>query len=332
MSRTTHRRLLIEKYLKDYPKESTRGIALMLLDDHPQEFETYNAARNSVRYYRGEGTKGSERNHNFMRTEEEKKESRRWRAKSDYEPNLPYYLDNSLNKILVLSDIHIPYHDEHALEVALNWARNKDINTIYLNGDIMDCYQSSRFIKDPTKRSLKSETDMTIDFLQFLKATFPKCEIFYKLGNHELRWEHYLHSQASKMAGFEEFTLPYVLGLKNMGVHVIQDKTMVYAGKLGILHGHEFGRSLFSPVNPARGLYLRAKQSSLIGHHHQTSEHSEKQLDGSVVTTWSQGCLCGLQPDWLPFNKWNHGFARVEFLPDGTYDVENKRIIAGKVT
>jgi hypothetical protein len=78
-------------------------------------------------------------------------------------------------------------------------------------------------------------------------------------------------------------------------------------------------------------LYTRAKASSAIGHHHVTSEHSEKDLDGEVVTTWSIGCLCGLQPDYLPFNRWNHGFAFAVIDDNGGYEFRNLRIIDGKV-
>ena len=111
----------------------------------------------------------------------------------------------------------------------------------------------------------------------------------------------------------------------------IKGRQIAKAGKLHLLHGHEFGHSVFSPVNPARGLYMRAKESSIIGHHHQTSEHSEKSLSGEVVTTWSIGALCGLSPEYMPFNKWNHGFARVEVQENGNYIVHNKRIIKYKI-
>ena len=76
---------------------------------------------------------------------------------------------------------------------------------------------------------------------------------------------------------------------------------------------------------------MRSKESSVIGHHHKTSEHTEKSLSGDVVTTWSIGCLCGLSPEYLPFNKWNHGFAFVEVDSDRNYKVHNKRIINGSI-
>jgi hypothetical protein len=76
---------------------------------------------------------------------------------------------------------------------------------------------------------------------------------------------------------------------------------------------------------------MRAKASSAVGHHHQTSEHTEKDLNGNIVTTWSIGSLCGLSPEYMPYNKWNHGFATIETDMNGDYDFRNLRIINGKV-
>ena len=54
-------------------------------------------------------------------------------------------------------------------------------------------------------------------------------------------------------------------------------------------------------------------------------------MDGNVVTTYSIGALCGLAPDYLPYNKWNHGFATIETDLDGEYEFRNLRISDGKV-
>ena len=51
-------------------------------------------------------------------------------------------------------------------------------------------------------------------------------------------------------------------------------------GALNLVHGHEFGGSIFSPVNIARGLFLPGKVSAMQGHNHQTSEHTESNMNG----------------------------------------------------
>jgi hypothetical protein len=51
------------------------------------------------------------------------------------------------------------------------------------------------------------------------------------------------------------------------------------------------------------------------------------------MACFSIGCLCQLTPKYRPFayTKWNHGFAIVEIDGDGSFEVNNYRIIKGKV-
>ncbi len=234
------------------------------------------------------------------------------------------------NRILLLTDIHLPYHDIDALSLALHWGYERKPNAIILNGDTMDMYQASRFIKDRRLRDLNGEIEMTRDFLAQLREEFD-CPVYFKIGNHEARWENYLKTVAPELLGIADFELSSILRFGELGVTEIKSNQVIKAGKLSIMHGHEFGHQVFSPVNAARGLYMKAKASSIIGHHHQTSEHSEKDLNGEVVTTWSVGSLCGLSPEYMPYNKWNHGFAWIETFDNGDFEVKNLRIINGKV-
>ena len=112
---------------------------------------------------------------------------------------------------------------------------------------------------------------------------------------------------------------------------MIPDKQLIHAGKLTILHGHELGKSTFSPVNVARGLYTRAKDNAICGHSHQTSHHTEPNINGRVVACWSIGCLSELHPDYAPYNKYNHGFAHIKVFEDETFEVQNFTIINGRV-
>jgi hypothetical protein len=88
---------------------------------------------------------------------------------------------------------------------------------------------------------------------------------------------------------------------------------------------------VFSPVNIARGLFLKAKVNALQGHNHQTSEHSERDLEGKLTTTFSSGCLSELHPAYMPINKWNWGMTLVDVEDDGSFEVYNKRIYKNKV-
>ena len=240
----------------------------------------------------------------------------------------PY--DLKAKRLLVLSDIHIPYHNIEALTCAFDFAKGEKPDAILLNGDTLDFFGLSRFMKDPKKRSIASELAIFKDFMEILKKTF-NAKIYYKMGNHCERYEHFLWMKAHELVGVEEFEIENILKARAEGIEVIKDKRIMKAGDLNIIHGHEFGGSVFSPVNIARGLFLRGKVSAMQGHNHCTSSHVERDMNGGVVKTWSLGCLCELHPAYLPINKWNHGFAIVDV--DGKdFNVRNYTIDKGQIS
>jgi predicted phosphodiesterase len=331
---TTYKKDIVVSYIEKFPKSSTMAISRLLKKDYPIDFDSVENARNMVRRYRGEnGINNSKTTIVGERTEQQKKQFMSKRIElpeSDYEKCEPFVIPKGQNNILVLSDIHFPYQDNKALELAINYGLEKNVNAVYLNGDTIDMYQASRFTKDRRLRDLAGELEMVRGFLNSLQELF-KCPIYFKIGNHEKRYEDFLMLKAPELLGIDDFKLEQILRFREYGVTLVKDKQMALAGKLPILHGHEWYGGFAPPVNPARGLFLKAKESALVGHHHRTSEHTEKTLGGKVVACHSTGCLCGLEPEYAPYNNYNHGFARIEVFADGNYEVENIKIINYKI-
>ena len=240
----------------------------------------------------------------------------------------PYQLKGH-KRVALFSDIHIPYHSITALTAAINFCKKEKPDALVLNGDALDFHGLSRFQKDPRKKNFAFELDTwRAMFDVFAKEL--KCKIYYKIGNHEERYEHYLWTKAGELVGVDEFDLSNLLQARAKGITVIGGKTIIQAGGLNILHGHEFGMSVFSPVNIARGLYMKGKVSAIQGHNHRSSSHTEKNMNGKVTTTWSMGCLCELHPEYMPINNWNHGFSIVD-LDKAEFHVRNYSIYKGKI-
>ena len=236
-------------------------------------------------------------------------------------------------KWLILSDVHLPYQDNAALTLALNHGVASGCQGVVLNGDIVDFYQLSRFSRDPSQFGVRDEIECWRAFAETLRELWPeKGALIYKRGNHEMRLESYLAAHAPELYDLADLSFQSLMGFEDLGI-VQAGVRPIKAGALNILHGHEFGESIFSPVNPARGAFLRTKASTVIGHHHQPSHHSENTLDGNPTGCWSTGCLCQLNPDYRPFayTKWAHGFAEVESEQNGGFELRNYRIIDGKV-
>lgn len=249
---------------------------------------------------------------------------------SDEIEYLPYKITGH-KRVAVFSDVHIPYHNITSLTAAFDYCKKENPDAILLNGDVLDCHRLSRFIKDPKKRNFKQELDIFKDFFSILKREF-SCKIYYKIGNHDERYEHFLQEKASELVGIEEFEFINIIKARAEGIEVIGDKRVMHLNELSAIHGHEYIGGISAPVNTARGLFLRSKVSSFQGHTHQTSEHTEPTMNGKMITTWSVGCLCELHPAYMPLNKWNHGFMIIDLADNGVdYEVRNKRIYNGKV-
>ena len=329
----TYKSDIVKDYILKFPDATTMSIARIVLNDNPLDFDSFTQARAMVRYYRNESSHKKTLNKTVVqiRTEEEKKRAMSGKLpESDYTKNEPFIIPKGQNNILILSDIHFPYQDNKALELAINYGIENKVNAVYLNGDTLDFYQVSRFTKDRRLRDMAGEIEMGREFLKMLQQTF-NCPIYFKIGNHEKRYEEYLMVKAPELLGIDDFKLEQLLKMREFGVTLVKDKQMSLAGKLPILHGHEWFGGFAPPVNPARGLFLKAKQSCIVGHHHRTSEHTEKTLGGEVTTTWSTGCLCGLEPEYAPYNNYNHGFAHVKVDKTGNYELKNIRIIDYKI-
>jgi predicted phosphodiesterase len=315
------------KYGMDMP---TLTLAKLIYNENKELFISVDNARTLLRYY--EGKHGS-RNKKYTKDKslfmEGERSKNPWKLpESDETKYEPFII--KAKKLAVLSDIHIPYHSIAALSAALDFIQSEKPDAILLNGDTIDFYGLSRFMKDPRKRSVAHELQATRDFLDILSQFGAK--IYFKIGNHEERYEHYLMRVAPELLGVREFELKHLLGLDARGIDLITDKRIMKANDLNIVHGHEFGQSIFSPVNIARGLFLRGKVTAMQGHNHAVSEHTESNMNGEITTTWSLGCLCELNPAYLPINKWAHGMAIVDLSENGKdFHVRNYRIHKGKI-
>lgn len=322
MSKVNIAREYRDKYGWDMP---TLKLARIMFNNNPLLFTNVDHARSFLRSI--ENKMGKKNKHIISKEMPTRPKNPYNLPESDEAIYEPYEI--KAKRLLVLSDIHIPYHNIEALTCAFDFAKGEKPDAILLNGDTLDFFSLSRFVKDPKARSFAHELKTFKEVMDVIKKTF-NAKIYFKIGNHEERYFHFLWMKAHEIVDVEEFELENILKARAEGIEIIKDKRIMKAGDLNIIHGHEFGGSVFSPVNIARGLFLRGKVSAMQGHNHQTSEHTESNMNGDITTTWSLGCLCELHPAYLPINKWNHGFAMVDI--DGqNFDVRNKRIHKGKI-
>lgn len=324
------RRDLVLDYLTIYEKKPKRWIARALYGDHPELFKDLEAARKSVRYYTSANGKQSastaaKRYAHMARKGPVEQELPPTLA----EERLPYNIPKSIKKLGVISDTHVPFHDLRAMEIALSYLESENVDGLLLNGDLLDMYNCSFHERVFNKVTFAEEMEAGRQLLRHIRQRFPGIRIWFKAGNHEARMERFLAMKARELLGTNDFLLRVLLRLDDVEVEWLENKRLITAGKLNIIHGDEYRGA--GGVNPARWLSLRTRESTLCGHFHRESEHRGRTISGQQQGWWSTGCLCELQPEWMPYNDWSHGFAIVNLEAEGLFAVENYTIVDGKV-
>jgi len=322
---------LVLEALERFSDHGSLTIAKALYKKHPEVWSSLDAVRNSLRYFRGaKGKVGLKelKSTEFVRPKGKQHDPMAL-PPSDERQFVPFVIEGS-ERIGVLSDIHVPFHNNPALTCALAHFKKRRIDTILLNGDTIDFYALSRFEKDPRERDTAYELKMVGQLLDYIREKFPKARLIWKDGNHDERWMSYMRVKAPELLDIPQFQFSAIMKFADRGMEYVTDKRLILAGGLTILHGHEYRQAILAPVNAARGFFLKAKASTLTGHLHQSSEHTEPTVRGKMITCFSAGALCDLHPAYMPLNRWNHGFAIVN-LKGEDFEVENRRIDRGKL-
>lgn len=323
-SKTTKSGLLLEM-AKQHKQVSSKGIVRLAMQTYPRVFTDFENTRKILQRVRKtaglDSPYASKAGKNFY--------------DSLPEPltysKCPQFVDLKGRRVLVLSDIHCPFHDKEAVFQALDYGLTRNADCVLLNGDFLDFIGISTFSKDGEVCPVADEIKMARALLSAIRGMFPEASIYYKMGNHEDRFNRYMCARAPELLGVENFKIDQILGLKDLGIELVESRSLCRAGNLTIMHGHEVRSGFCVPVNPARTIYLKTKSTVLIGHYHQSAKHSERHLSGENISCWSMGCLCDLRPEYAPVNNWNHGFAFVDVDTDGTFSVSNKEIVCGKI-
>lgn len=321
---------LAAQYVAKFPSISKSSIAAKLFNDYPTMYKDQEDARSFVRNATG----------SLSSTRDGKKYS--YTNKITHTPDLPPSLSKqrvfvdlpvSSNNILWMSDIHLPNHDIDAINLATKFGIDKKINCIVLGGDILDNTPfTSHDSPPPSADDVRDWFEYAEILFSHLRTLFPKAHIVWIEGNHDNWYVRYLMKKAPMLFNDEYFRLPQRLNLKKYNIDFHDQNVILRAGKLHMAHGHTIVRGFMAPVNAARGVFMRAKSSMMVGHVHTTSNHSETTIKEEPISCWSVGCLCTLAPDYDPHNtKHNLGFAHILVEKDGSFAVDNKRIINNKI-
>jgi hypothetical protein len=222
---------------------------------------------------------------------------------------------------LVINDLHFPFHDQRAIDLVLKVADALQPARIFLNGDITDCWEISRFDKNPQLQDaagLRPELAQTRDFLRALRGRFPRARIDYLFGNHEYRWSVFIARNARELHGLRGMTLEEQLECSARRINVVNSgnkENSVLWGKL--LIGH-FNRVNKHSAYTGRNL-LEDKSISLIqGHTHRGGSSFKRAYDRDIVA-YENFCLCDRSPAYVDRPNWQLGFSVVYKDPSSDF-------------
>jgi hypothetical protein len=310
-----------------HPEASSKSLGRRLYRENVAAFPTRNAAYLAIRRARGNQGK---HNRKYATNPRENQEAGGVPKlpPSQAVPWVTFELECPA-RVLSLADLHIPYHNQAAVEAAVAFGKKLNPDVVLLNGDLCDFYSVSRWDRDPKKRNFTAEVETCEDTLEWISSKFPKARKIFKKGNHEERYDKFIWQKAPELWGLNDVQLESILHAADYGWEIVGDQRPIGCGKLPIFHGHEL-QGGGNPVSPARSACLKLGTSGLVAHSHQSSSSPvvgwEKE---KPAVCWSQGCLCDLNPEYARINKWNHGFAFIETEKGGDFQMHNYQILPG---
>lgn len=325
----------VKMYCEKFTKTSTMALSRMIFKKHKNLFEDVENVRSMIRYYRrAVGARNRSlisKDHKVVAKEMVDYDKLYPIPDSLSVPRNRWMLPKSIKKVLLIGDLHSPFHDKKAIQAAFHDGKKSKVDAVFINGDLIDFHVLSFHEKDPDRRiPLSEELDITRQLLANMRKVFSGVPIYFIPGNHERRMERYLANKAADLLGVEEFRLDVLLRLGEIGIEYIPYRSKVYFGKLLVDHGDRMIGT--GGVNPARNARLKYKRSVVVNHFHKLTVDSGKIYDGEVLTCWSNGCLCELEPGYMEINEHVHGLCYVDILDDkGNFSVTQKQIINGKV-
>lgn len=225
---------------------------------------------------------------------------------------------------LNLSDLHIPYHDPHAWQLALNIVAAVKPTGINLLGDMADFYRLSVYDKDPKRfedGGLQEELDQWYRMARELQRAAPEgCRYRYIIGNHEDRLRRYLNRNP-ELYGLRALEIPSLFRLAELGIEYCDGEIEIVPGYLVGKHGDVVRRdSAYS----AKGELEKERYaiSTITGHTHRLGTHYVRTRRG-VVKAHENGCLCLLDPEYVKLPNWQQGITMATHWGGELFHVED---------
>lgn len=222
-------------------------------------------------------------------------------------------------KIVILGDLHFPYHNKKALKKALQFIKKEKPDYVVQIGDLYDQYSFSRFTKRnitlpsaELKRARKAAVAMWDDIRRF--SHYSRC--IQMLGNHDIRL---IKRVEEKLPEAQDLVKEKILELYQFkGVKTYEDdRTVIKIGGIAFHHGY------LSKLGDHKRVFGK---STVVGHSHVGGVVYESR-NGKIIWELNAGYLADENAEPLRYqptktSKWTLGVGLIDcfgprFIPFG---------------
>lgn len=228
------------------------------------------------------------------------------------------------SKYVVFGDLHSPFHDARAVDILCQVIEDHPPDVIIENGDGLDFYQFSKFDRSPLDgHMLEEERRAHTGVARAIRDAAGDSPWYIYLGgpddNHLYRLIRFIHANPG-LAGYHALEPEYVLDVGQYGAEYVEGPVWLH-GSTVICHARRVGTrnscSNFSAYT-ARKLADTFRCSGITAHTHRLGYYAYN--CGTPTTEevhfLEGGCLCQLDPVYMPSPNWQQGFVYVQFLGD----------------
>lgn len=209
----------------------------------------------------------------------------------------------ALRRAVILPDLQVPFHDEKALQVALEVVRDTKPDKVIFLGDLLDLSAWSKYLQRPEWASATQPAiDQAHQILATVRKMCPSADIVVLEGNHEARMEKkalanaqaaYGLRRADQPEGWPVLSVPYLTAMDTLDVEYVAGypaNRYWINERLQARHG----AIVRSRASTARAVSDDERTSTIFGHVHRIeTQYRTKQTysGGSTNFAHTPGCL-----------------------------------------
>lgn len=234
-----------------------------------------------------------------------------------------------MKRIVVLSDMQIPYHDKKAVEAVIKFVKDYQPDRLLCVGDEADSPEPSRWSKGSAGEfagTLQAGLDTTADVMKRFKEALGDKPFDVMRSNHGDRIQHYVNRYAPALASLRDIEYSKLLRYRENEI-TYHDKIYSFAPGWVMAHGDE-GNLVKTAGGTALSLARKVGASVVCGHTHRLGIQHEHSAYNGKVTTRTYGVEVGHLMDlgkasYLNYGgaNWQQGFGL--FYVDGSLVTPN---------